>query len=96
MWREIFYPITSLEPPLVTNAGQYLSAKCQLRVNLTQVMLQQIPQSLIEGVVKRLQICEVDSFTKDMLVKRTGKEAVQELVVVDSLGHDPADELEVT
>ena len=75
---------------------RYLCAKRKLHVDITEVVLQQIMQTLVERVVERLQIREVHWFVQDVLIKRTSKETIQQLVVVNRLRHDPADEFKVT
>lgn len=54
----------------------YLCAECQLHIDLTQVMFQQILQTLIKRVVERLQICEVYSLTQDMFIEGASEETV--------------------
>lgn len=74
----------------------YLCAECELHVDLTQVVFQQILQALVERVVERLQICEVYSLTQDVLIERASEETVEKLVVINRLGYDPAHEFKVT
>ena len=52
-------------------------------------------KTLIKRVVKRLQIREVHSLVKDVLVKGAREEAIQQLVVVNRFGHNSANEFEV-
>lgn len=53
-------------------------------------------QTLIQSVVERLQVREVHSFVQDVLVKGAREETIQQLVVVNRLRHDPADEFKIT
>ena len=54
----------------------YLCAECELHVDLTKVVFQQILQTLIKRVVERLQICEVYSLTQDMFIEGASEETV--------------------
>ena len=73
----------------------YLCTEGEVHVNLVQIVLQQEHHPLVEGVVLRLHVRVVDGLPEDVLVEGAREEAVQELVVVDGLGDNPAHKLEV-
>ena len=74
---------------------RYLRAKCKLHINLAQVVFQEIEQALIKRIVERLQVSDMHSLTQDVFVEGACKETVQQLVVINRLGNDPADEFKV-
>lgn len=50
---------------------------------------------LVEGVVLALHVGVLDTLAKDVLVEGAREVALEQLVVVDGLGDDAADELEI-
>ncbi len=58
-------------------------------------MFQEVDHSLVEGVVFSLYVREVDGLPEDVLVERPCEVAIEQLVVVYSLGNHSSDELEI-
>ena len=73
----------------------YLNAESEVCSKLIEVMLQQVHHPLVEGVVFSLHVRVVHRLAQDVLVERPREVTVQELVVVDRFGDDPAYKLEV-
>ena len=72
-----------------------LCAEGEVITQVLDVILQEEHQSLVEGVVLALHVRILDSHTQNMLIEGSGKVALQQLVVIDGLGNDAADKLEV-
>ena len=73
----------------------YISAEGEIIAQVTDVILEQEDEALVEGVVFALHVGVAHRLAEDVFVEGAREVALEQLVVVDRLRQEAPDELEV-